>query len=278
MLVSAPFDNWWHNAYGLDVRIISPPHIVLALGFFGIEIGTILLVLAFMNRAMGEARARLETLLLYVGAVAICESYLVKIEYMSRSDMHNALFYVVAMIGMPLVMVAIAVATGRRWACTTQAAVYTAFGLAFLWLLPLFPARPALGPVYRAVTHFIPWEFPVLVIIPAVVVDLMLRRTTTWRPIVRGFVIGLLLLGVFVAVQWWFAEFLMTPAARNWFFGAHYMDFNTPGGSSYARFVFFRREPTAARFWTTMGIAALVAWFMTWAGLRIGRAMQKVRR
>jgi hypothetical protein len=35
MLVSAPFDDWWHNAYGLDVRIISPPHMVLAAGFFG---------------------------------------------------------------------------------------------------------------------------------------------------------------------------------------------------------------------------------------------------
>src|SRR5579864_5854292 len=25
MLTSAPFDNWWHNAYGLDVKIFSPP-------------------------------------------------------------------------------------------------------------------------------------------------------------------------------------------------------------------------------------------------------------
>src|SRR5437763_786381 len=24
MLASAPFDDWWHNAYGLDVKIISP--------------------------------------------------------------------------------------------------------------------------------------------------------------------------------------------------------------------------------------------------------------
>src|SRR5687768_11483497 len=32
MVTSAPFDDWWHNAYGLDVRIISPPHTVLALG------------------------------------------------------------------------------------------------------------------------------------------------------------------------------------------------------------------------------------------------------
>src|SRR5882724_1310927 len=32
MLTSAPFDDWWHNAYGLDVRIISPPHMILASG------------------------------------------------------------------------------------------------------------------------------------------------------------------------------------------------------------------------------------------------------
>ena len=25
MITSAPFDNWWHNAYGLDVKIVSPP-------------------------------------------------------------------------------------------------------------------------------------------------------------------------------------------------------------------------------------------------------------
>src|SRR5262249_18431531 len=29
MLTSAPFDNWWHDAYGLDVQILSPPHSLL---------------------------------------------------------------------------------------------------------------------------------------------------------------------------------------------------------------------------------------------------------
>src|SRR5689334_22263000 len=24
MLTSAPFDDWWHNAYGLDVKVLSP--------------------------------------------------------------------------------------------------------------------------------------------------------------------------------------------------------------------------------------------------------------
>ncbi len=32
MLTSAPFDNWWHNAYGLDVTVVSPPHILLMTG------------------------------------------------------------------------------------------------------------------------------------------------------------------------------------------------------------------------------------------------------
>jgi hypothetical protein len=39
MITSAPFDNWWHNAYGLDVKIISPPHIILALGLLDITHG-----------------------------------------------------------------------------------------------------------------------------------------------------------------------------------------------------------------------------------------------
>ena len=33
MITSAPFDDWWHNAYGLDVKILSPPHVVLAVGW-----------------------------------------------------------------------------------------------------------------------------------------------------------------------------------------------------------------------------------------------------
>src|SRR6476620_4261457 len=50
MIMSAPFDNWWHNAYGLDVRIISPPHVILMLGVGAIGVGALLLSLAWQNR------------------------------------------------------------------------------------------------------------------------------------------------------------------------------------------------------------------------------------
>ena len=60
MITSAPFDDWWHGAYGLDVKILSPPHMLLALGMLAIRFGTVLLILAEMNRAGEGARASLE--------------------------------------------------------------------------------------------------------------------------------------------------------------------------------------------------------------------------
>ena len=278
MLVSAPFDDWWHNAYGLDVRIISPPHMVLAAGFFGIEAGTVLLLLAFMNRASADARRALQRLFLYVGGTALSESLLLKLEYIDRSDMHSALFYIVVVLGTLGFMVAIAVASQQRWACTIMAAVYTAFGLAFLWLLPLMPAEPKLGPVYRQVSHFIPWEFPLLVVVPAAAIDLLLQRTNGWRPLLRAVAAGTAFLGTFIAVQWPFATFLMTPFARNRFFGAGYFDFSTPPRTSYARYLFFPREATSTQFWRAMVIAGVVSCVMAWAGLHVGRSMQRARR
>jgi hypothetical protein len=277
MLVSAPFDDWWHNAYGLDVKIISPPHMVLAAGFFGIELGTIMLLLAFMNRASAETRRRLQWLFLYVGGTAVSESLLLKMEYISRSDQHSALFYIVVAIGTPAVLIAIAVASRQPWACTIMAGVYSAYQLAFLWILPLFPAEPKLGPVYRQVTHFIPWEFPLLLVVPALAIDLMLQRTEGWRPIVRGLTAGIVYLMAFIAAQWPFANFLMTPYARNWFFGTAYMDYSTPEHSLYARNLFVPNEGPA-QFWRGMLIAALVSCLMMWLGTHAGRAMQRVKR
>jgi hypothetical protein len=278
MLASAPFDDWWHNAYGLDVRIISPPHMVLAAGFFGIELGTVMLLLAFMNRAHHTVRPSLERLFLYVGGTVLCESLLIKLESISRSDQHNARFYLVVLIGTPAILAALSIASERRWASTIITSVYSTFAVGFLWLLPLFPAEPKLGPVYREVTHFIPWEFPLLLIVPAVVLDVILQRTGGWRPLVRAVAGGLAFFAVFVMVQWPFASFMLTSSARNWFFGGGYLDFATPPRSPLARFEFFYREPDPSQFWRLMLIAAVMSCVMMWIGLHGGRAMRKVRR
>ena len=65
MLTSAPFDDWWHNTYGLDVKILSPPHVVLAAGIGAIQVGAMLMVVACQNRsarpvALAAAAVRLQ--------------------------------------------------------------------------------------------------------------------------------------------------------------------------------------------------------------------------
>ena len=72
MVTSAPFDNWWHEAYGLDVKILSPPHILLAIGIAGIVWGGLLLTVAEMNRAEGAQRSRLQRLCSVIGWLCDC--------------------------------------------------------------------------------------------------------------------------------------------------------------------------------------------------------------
>src|SRR5690606_9252551 len=70
MITSAPFDDWWHNAYGLDVKILSPPHALLAAGIGAINLGALVMVLALQNRARTVA-VRRRLALLTVGAAGL---------------------------------------------------------------------------------------------------------------------------------------------------------------------------------------------------------------
>ena len=126
-------------------------------------------------------------------------------------------------------------------------------------------------------THFIPWEFPLLLVVPALVVDLILQHTDGWRPVVRGFAAGTAFFATFLLVQWPFANFLMTPLARNRVFGTAYFDYGNSPRSAYARYVFVGAA-TATQFWRGMLVALVLSSLMMWLGLRVGRGMQRIRR
>ena len=84
MITSAPFDDWWHNAYGLDVKILSPPHVLLIAGMVGVQLGALILILGQMNRVTDKARAKLEWLFLYVGAMIVVCIMILIFEYELR--------------------------------------------------------------------------------------------------------------------------------------------------------------------------------------------------
>jgi hypothetical protein len=279
MITSAPFDDWWHNAYGLDVKILSPPHMILALGMHAASLGALILTLGAMNRATGALRQRLHRVFLYLGGVIVVFLLVLSMEYIFRIYMHSAIFYRTVCLTVPMVLIAVSRASGDRWAASKIVLVYSLVLAGLLWILPLFPAEPKLGPVYLKITNFIPPEFPLLLLAPAAVLDLWWTRTgETWTGWRQAAASGILFLVTFVAVQWPFASFLMTPAARNRFFGAIYFGYNTAPTSYYYRHLFFRFEPGAAQFWLGMTIALLLAILTLRLGLGWGNWMRRVRR
>jgi hypothetical protein len=69
----------------------------------------------------------------------------------------------------------------------------------------------------------------------------------------------------------------MSPLARNWFFGSQYMDYSTPPTSLYFRNLFVPPLP-AEQFWIGMAFALGMTYLMTYAGLHVGRVLQRITR
>jgi hypothetical protein len=280
MLTSAPFDDWWHSAYGLDTKILSPPHVLLILGIFGIQTGTLMLILGQMNRAEGDRRKLLEKLFLYVGGMILCLMMILILEFTSRTLQHTPLFYRAVSLAAAPVLVGVAHASRHRWGATIAASIYTAVMLGLIWILPLFPASPKLGPVYNLVTHLVPPQFPILLIIPALAID-WLRAAIAPRglkPWAHSLLLGALFVAVLIAVQWPFANFLMSDGAKNWFFGAHYFDYSEGPQRMIRRGLFYAFEKTPAEFWQAMGIAAVCSVVMTRLGFAWGSWMRGIVR
>jgi hypothetical protein len=272
MLTSAPFDDWWHNTYGLDVKILSPPHAVLASGIGSIQIGAMLMALAWQNRTGGLDR-RLQWLFLYGAGLLLLNGAVLSTEYIQRWDMHRSLFYQVSCGVFPLLLVSASRASTARWPATKVAAVYSAVVWLMLWILPLFEGRPLLGPIYVQIDRFLPPEPPLLLIVPAFFLDLLMRRTRSGDWLLAG-AIGVVFLLAFAAVQWPFADFLVSPWARNPVFGTDRMPYMIPP-QVQARW--FRLNPPD-NLLAGLPIAAAIGCVSARCGLWWGNWMARVQR
>lgn len=277
MLTSAPFDNWWHNAYGLDVKIVSPPHAVLSMGVLALNLSALLMASTAHNRAQGVQRRRLGLAVLYVGACIVVQVYTFSLESTGMALMHSSVFYG-SMDALPMVLLAAAAVSESRWAITIMTGIYTALWIAGLWIMPLFSATPRLGPVYQHITHFVPLWFPALLIVPGFAMDLVRQRLGKRGKIVSAVVLGCVFMAVLIAAQWPFADFLMTPAARNWVFGANYFVYWDPANVTYDPYRFIHKDATSAAFAWGMASAFIFSCLFAWIGLGFGEWMRKERR
>jgi hypothetical protein len=279
MLTSAPFDDWWHNAYGLDVKIISPPHALLALGFVTILAGAVLMAVAHQSReeATTDGQGAVAPwLVAYANGLVLTMLSVFTTEFHDRVLMHSGIFYLVSAIAFPYILSAASRNARLRYPATAAAAVYTLVMCAQVWILPLFEGSPKLGPIGMRVTHMVPMDFPLLLLPAAFAIDLVRRRIEHRGLWLQALVIGVVFLIVHVVTQWPFGTFLMTDSARNAFFRAD----NFPYMASpdwYGPMGRFFTEPVADTL-RTLGLSAVIAVASARLGLSYGGWLRAVKR
>jgi hypothetical protein len=279
MITSAPFDDWWHNAYGLDVKILSPPHAVLAAGIIAINIGAMLMVLPLQNRAAATHRRRFGLLYAAAAGLLLLGVGTMASEYHYRIYMQGSGFYIAAALVFPMFLAAASRSTRLRWGAAAAAAAYSLVTLAMMWILPLFPAEPKLAPIYHHVTNMVAPSFPLLIIFGALFMDWVHRRWSgQHRDTLLAVAMGLGFFLVFLAAQWLWSYFLMSPYARNYLFAANNFPYQVSETTAYFRGVFVPTDGNEAAMRWGLVKGMLAAVLMTRLGLGLGNWMQKVQR
>jgi hypothetical protein len=282
MLVSAPFDDWWHNAYGLDVRIVSPPHMLLGAGMTAIIVGAWLMTVAEQNRT-AERHQRFAVVFACSSAILLLMMVTITMEYTGFPNLwRGRVFYLVSAAVFPFVLAAAARSGRLGWPATTTAAIFMGASLTLSWVLQFVPATPMLAPINNPVTHLVAAPFPLALIAPAVLFDGVQRtfgRTRDWRLSVlfgAGFVLALL------AVSWPLSAFLLSPAARNPVFLADQWDFSVRPGAWQHEFWENvrggRSQGAPIALAKALLVAALIAAASARLGLALGSWMRKVKR
>ncbi len=223
MIASGPFDDWWHNAYGLDVKIISPPHVLLFSGMISIVFGALILALHEQNMegadssAAPDAATSKPLVLSYVAGLVLA---FVSILFFSEgypNRQHSIEYFFLFSCVFPCILLATSRAATGRWAASKAALSYMAIELAMIWILPRFSATPKLGPVLNPVDHMVPPYFPHLLIVPALGVDwaMQMGAARKWKPWITVPLCAGIFGCLFIVTQWTFSHFLISPAAHN---------------------------------------------------------------
>jgi len=269
-LTATLFDRWWQTSYGLGAGIWHPPQILKAI--------------AFITMVMGAWLCCLGRPILFVlaGGMILALTSVMTVVFGYANRQHGAGFYQISCAVYPVTLVALAVAGPGKFSATFGAAVALGLGLLALWLLPLIPGSPQVAPIYNPRDHLMPPPFPLLLVAPAIAIDLLARffpgREQRFQNERRAVECGLAFFVIFMVVQWNFSRFLLTPDADNWFFA---------GGGRHWPFFLKLDVTTRVIFWKLPGdemtlvagiLCACLAILSARLGLSIGNWMLRVKR
>jgi hypothetical protein len=257
------------------VEIISPPHMVLASGMVGIQVGAMLLAVAAQNRASESDRRRLGVLYAASTGVMLGMAATFILENAGyANEMHASPFYILTAIVMPKFLLASARGSRLKWPATTAALIYMGIVVLMIWVLQIWPATPRLAPIYNPVDRMVPPPFPLLLVFPGLAIDLLLRRFGRTNDWLLAPVAGVLFVAVMLVTHWFWADFIVSPD-RSPLLGADIWDYDSRVGPW--RYEFWVNERGAA-LWRGLGWAALFATLSARVGLWWGKGMARVQR
>jgi hypothetical protein len=269
-LTATLFDRWWQTSYGLGAGVWHPPQILKAVAFITMVTGA---WLCCLGRPI---------LFVFVGGMMLALTSVMTVVLCYANRQHGAGFYQISCAVYPITLVALAVAGPGKFSATFGATVAIGLGLLALWLLPLVPGSPQVAPIYNPRDHLMPPPFPLLLVAPALAIDVFLRffpgREQRFQNERRAMECGLAFFLIFMIVQWNFSRFLLTPDADNWFFA---------GGGRHWPFFLKLDMTTRVIFWKLPGDemtlvggiwCACLAIFSARLGLSIGNWMSRLKR
>jgi hypothetical protein len=239
MLTSAPYDNWWHNTYGLDTKILSPPHTLLLTGMITIQLGAyISVVAAGAGKSFDAKTTTIHNWIFAIAAGSVLSTlFTLFAEILEPFMMHSAFFYCAACALFPLYLFAVSRASKTKWGATAASAVFMAEMIIMVWILEILPAKPLLGPVFNHIDHYQPFRFPLLLIFPSIAIDVILDKLkgkSVWLVVPLT---ALAFLLVLLLVQWYFGQFYHTSVySRGWVFASYSLNYasNPLGRYRYA--------------------------------------------
>jgi hypothetical protein len=101
-------------------------------------------------------------------------------------------------LALPLGLIGLSRAAPHRWGCTIMAALYALFVLA---LAGLMASDPRLMPLAFKLSRVMPPAFPLLLLAPAVALDLLRRLSPRWRVLGETLALGALVLAALAIVR-----------------------------------------------------------------------------
>ena len=99
----------------------------------------------------------------------------------------------------------------------------------------------------------------------------------TIRDLWVAVIAGICFVAAFVAAQWFFSKFLLSPAADNWFFagGGRHWPFFLKIDQARVMFWGVNQDPLT---WRAVLLAMVFAMVSAWIGLRVGRWLSMLQR